>query len=546
MKATRVCLSLAVVSGALLAWTETDPALKEAAAAITPAALLQHIKILSSDEFAGRGPGTPGETKSLAYLIDQCKKLKLKPGNPDGTYLQKVTLWGIKASGTMAITSPELPGSLTPRQDYTISSQFPQSKIDIVDSPLLFVGYGVIAPKFHWDDYKDADAKDKTIIILSGDPPVPDPADPSKLDNKMFLGKSLSVYGRPATKQEIAYTKGVAAVVTIFTPRAGVNSLARAAQNTPRETMVLRDEQSEKRVAVQAQLSIAKARELFTANGQDLDALMKSAITPDFRPVVLKNKVTFHLQNEVRKIDSANVIAKVPGSDPKLKSEYVVYTGHWDHLGQDGDKIYHGASDNASGAAGVIELARAFTKIRPAPRRTTIFIWTTAEEKGLLGAKYYVQHPLYPLAATAANINLDYFSDWGWGRTHDISIVGLGNSTLDDLVMEAAKRQGRVVTGDTAPEQGFYFRSDHLEFANGNVPSLETSPGIDFVGKPAAFGEQMRSEYIQNDYHKVTDQIKPGWDLTGAVEDLQILLEVGYRVAQNEGHPSWKPDAPYH
>jgi Zn-dependent M28 family amino/carboxypeptidase len=545
MNVTRVCLLLAGAAGTILAWAETDPALKHAGAAITPDALLRHIKVLSSDDFAGRGPGTPGETKSLAYLIDQCKKLKLKPGNPDGSYLEKVTLWGIRSTGSMTIATPELPSTLTPRQDYIAGSQLPQAKVDIEDSPLLFAGYGVIAPKFNWNDYKDSDAKGKTVIVLSGDPPVPDPSDPTKLDEKMFLGKSLSVYGRPATKQEIAYTKGAAAIVTIFAPRPGAATLSRASQNTPRETMILRDEQSEKRISVQAQLSIEKARELFTANGQDLDALIQSAVRPDFRPVALKSTVSFHVQNEVRKIDSANVIAQVSGSDSKLKSEYVIYTGHWDHLGQDGDKIYHGASDNASGAAGVLELARAFTRIHPAPRRTMIFLWTTAEEKGLLGAKYYVQHPLYPLAATAANINLDYFSNWGWGRTRDISIVGLGNSTLDELVVDAARRQGRVVTGDTAPEQGFYFRSDHLEFANGNVPSLETSPGIDFIGKPAGFGERMRGEYIQNDYHKVTDQIKPGWDLTGAVEDLQVLLEVGYRVAQSEGHPAWKPDAPY-
>jgi Zn-dependent M28 family amino/carboxypeptidase len=310
--------------------------------------------------------------------------------------------------------------------------------------------------------------------------------------------------------------------------------------------MILRDDTATKRISVQGQLSMEKGRQLFAASGQDLDALVKSAIKTDFRPVALTAKASFRVANALREVDSSNVIAKIPGSDSRLKSEYVIYTGHWDHLGTDGDRIYHGASDNAAGTAGVLELARAFTKIHPAPRRTMLFMWPTAEEKGLLGAKYYVQHPLYPLSATAANINLDYFSNWGWGRTHDISIIGIGNSTLDDLVQEAAARQGRVLTGDTAPEQGFYFRSDHLEFANGNVPSLETSPGIDHIGKPAGFGEQMRSEYIQNDYHKVTDQVKPGWDLTGAVEDLQVLLDVGYRVAQADGHPTWKANAPYH
>jgi len=517
-----------------------------AAAAITPAGLLDHIKILASDEFGGRGPGTPEETKTVAYLIAQCKKMGLKPGNPDGSYLQKVTLWGIRSTGTMTISGVEPVLALTPRQDYTITSQQPKAKISIEPSAMVFAGYGVVTSKFHWDDYKDIDVKGKTVIVLSGDPPVPDPSDPSKLDDNMFLGKALSVYGRPVTKYETAYARGAAAVVSLFAPRPGAANLARASQLAPRESMILRDETATKRISVQGQLSMEKARELFAASGQDLDALVKAAVKPDFRPVPLTAKASFQVENALREVDSSNVIAKIPGSDSKLKSEYVIYTGHWDHLGTDGDRIYHGASDNAAGTAGVLELARAFTKIHPAPRRTMLFMWPTAEEKGLLGAKYYVQHPLYPLSATAANINLDYFSNWGWGRTHDISIVGIGNSTLDDLVTEAAERQGRVVTGDTAPEQGFYFRSDHLEFANGNVPSLETSPGIEHIGKPAGFGEQMRSEYIQNDYHKVTDQVKPGWDLTGAVEDLQVLLDVGYRVAQADGHPTWKANAPYH
>jgi Zn-dependent M28 family amino/carboxypeptidase len=218
----------------------------------------------------------------------------------------------------------------------------------------------------------------------------------------------------------------------------------------------------------------------------------------------------------------------------------VIYSGHWDHLGRQGDNIFHGASDNASGTAGVLELAHAFASLPARPKRTVIFLFTTAEERGLLGAKYYVQHPLYPLAKTAANINLDYFSNWGWGKTKDFSQLGIGMSSLDDLVKDAVARQGRVVTGDTDPVEGFYWRSDHVEFAMGGVPSLASSPGIDFVGKPAGYGDQKRSEYIRNDYHKPTDQIKPDWDLTGAVEDLQVLLEVGYRVAQTPARPVWR------
>ena len=540
-KAVGGCLLLLSAAAAL----SSDKDLQKAETAITPAGLLGHINILASDEFGGRGPGTPGEEKTVAYLIEQCKKLGLKPGNPDGSFIQKVTLWGIRSQGTLGITSKGTALPLVARQDYLASSQMPKPEIEIIDSPLVFVGYGVVAPEFHWDDYKGLDVKGKTVVLFTGDPPVPDPNDPSKLDEKMFLGPALSYYGRPATKYETAFARGAVAAITLFTPRNGTGNVARLAQNTPRESMILRDGMSTQRIGAQVSLSMEKAKDLLAANGQDLDALRKAALKPDFQPVVLTATATFHMTNTLRQVDSSNVIAKVEGSDSRLRNEYLVYSGHWDHLGTDGERIYHGASDNAAGTAGVLELAKAFTKFRPAPKRTVLFLWPTAEEKGLLGAKFYVQHPLYPLAQTLANINLDYFSNWGWGKTKDISIVGLGNSTIDDLVVEAAKRQGRVVTGDTDPSEGFYFRSDHLEFAKGGVPSLETSPGIDHVGKPTGFGVQKRDEYIRNDYHKVTDQVKPDWDLTGSVEDLQVLLDVGYRIADGDRKPAFKADAPY-
>ena len=537
---------LCILGTASLAAAATlDRSIQSAEGVITPAALLAHIKILASDEFGGRGPDSPGEQKTVAYLIDQAKKMGLKPGNPNGTYTQNVTLWGIRSEGSLTITTGGTAMTLTPRQDYVASSQMPQPKIDIANAGLVFAGYGVVAPEFHWDDYKGADVKGKVVVLFTGDPPVPDPSDPSKLDEKMFLGRALSYYGRPATKYETAYAKGAVAVVTLFVPRNGTANLARLSQNAPRETMILRDEASTQRIGAQVTLSMEKAKELFAASNQDLDALRTAALKPDFKPIALNSSASIQITNTLRQVNSANVIAKVTGSDSKLRDEYVVYSGHWDHLGTQDDRIYHGASDNASGAAGVLELARAFTKIKPAPKRTILFLWTTAEEKGLLGAKYYVQHPLYPLKQTLANINLDYFSNWGWGRTKDISIVGLGNSTIDDLAVAAANRQGRVVTGDTDPEEGFYFRSDHLEFAKGGVPSLETSPGIDYVGKPAGYGDQKRTEYIRNDYHKVTDQPKPDWDLTGAVEDLQVIFETGYRIAEGSTRPAFKPDAPY-
>ncbi len=534
-------LSLAATLPAAAAAQAPNPAaLKQAESIITAPNLLRHIQDLSSDAYTGRAPGTEGETKSIAYIIAQCKAIGLLPGNPDGTFIQKAALWGMLSQGTLALSAHGTPISLTAGQDYVVFSSLPDPKITLTSSGVVFAGYGVVAPEYHWDDYADLDVRGKTVILLNGDPAVADPNDPSKLDEKMFLGRALTIYGRTGTKYDTAFKHGATAVILLSASRTMSPAML---QNYSREIETLRGPSERQHVQAQAMLSLDRAQEFFAAAGADFDALRTAAAKPGFHGVPLAGEASFDISTRVRKVDSANVIAKIPGSDPRLKNEYVIYSGHWDHHGQVGDKIYHGASDNAAGTAGVLELARAFHSMSPAPRRTMLFLWPTAEEKGLLGARYYVEHPLYPLAQTVANINLDYFSNWGWGLTHDFSIVGIGNSTLDDITTSVVQAQGRVVTGDTAPEQGFYFRSDHYEFARGGVPSIETSPGIDYVGKPADFGTRMRTEYIAHDYHQPSDVIKPGWDLSGAVQDLQVLLDVGYRVAQSPTRPTWKPDA---
>jgi Zn-dependent M28 family amino/carboxypeptidase len=540
----RTTLISALLACAVLAGEEPSPVPARALHAITTEGILKHIRVLASDDFEGRAPGTPGEKKSLDYIIEECKALKLAPGNPNGSWLEPVALWGIKAGGgEITVKSGDADFPLT-AEDYRVTSAQPKASITVADSPMVFVGYGIVAPEYKWDDYKGMDVKGKAVVILTGDPPIPDPKDPTKLDPKMFLGPELSLYGRPGTKADLAYARGASVVITLQggagrgAARGGAGVGAR--RFILRESMIVRDAASTEHIAATVSLNNDKAIQLFTASGLDLAALRASALSPGFRPVPLKASIAVRATNEVREIDSANVVAKIEGSDAELRNQYVIYSGHWDHLGHQGDNIFHGASDNASGVAGVLELAHAFTALPSPPKRTVIFLFTTAEERGLLGAKYYVQHPLYPLAKTAANINLDYFSNWGWGRTKDFSVLGMGMTSLDDLVKDAVARQGRVVTGDTDPVEGFYWRSDHVEFAMGGVPSLASSPGIEFVGKPADYGDQRRSEYIRNDYHKPTDEIKPDWDLTGAVEDLQVLLEVGFRVAQMPGRPEWR------
>lgn len=524
-----------------LALAQTPAPLKQAEAAITSANLLRHIQVLSSDAYTGRAPGTEGETRSVAYIIGQARAIGLEPGNPDDTYTQTVKLWGmLPQRNTLTLTANGGQQSLSAGTDYVAWSALPDAKISVAPTDVVFVGYGVVAPEYRWNDYAGIDVHGKTVVVLSGDPPVADPADPSKLDEMMFLGRALTIYGRTGTKFDTAWKHGAAAVILLSATPQPAPALF---QNYTREAMTLRGPGERDHVKAQALLSLARATELFSTPSIPFDTLRAAAAKPGFHAVPLPGQASFTISSRVRQVDSKNVVAKITGSDPTFKNQYVAYSGHWDHHGQVGANIYHGASDNAAGTAGVLELARAFKTMHPAPRRSILFLWPTAEEKGLLGARYYVEHPLYPLADTVADINLDYFSNWGWGRTRDFSIVGIGNSTLDDLTETAVEAQGRVTTGDTAPEQGFYFRSDHYEFARGGVPSIETSPGIDYLGKPADFGTRTRADYIAHDYHQPTDVIKPGWDLTGAVEDLQVLLDVGYRVAQSNTRPTWKPNA---
>jgi Zn-dependent M28 family amino/carboxypeptidase len=279
-------------------------------------------------------------------------------------------------------------------------------------------------------------------------------------------------------------------------------------------------------------------------SGLDLAQLKKAAIQKDFKPVTLAGATaSFHIANTLRKIDSHNVVAKLEGSDPKLKDQYIVYTAHWDHLGRDpdlkGDQIYNGAADNASGSAGLLEIARAYTKLSPAPKRSILFLSVTAEEQGLLGTEYYAENPLYPLKNTLADINMDVLNLWG--RTKDLTIIGLGNSTLDDTTAEVLKTHGRTVTPDAAPEKGYFYRSDHFEFAKQGVPALDPDPGEDYIGKPAGYGKEKRDYYTEHDYHKPSDEVKPDWDLSGAVDDLRVLFEIGDKVSQTDQYPEWKP-----
>ncbi len=513
--------------------------------AITADSLLGEIKILSSDEFEGRKPGSAGEEKSIAYMQQQFQQLGMKPGNPDGSYLQKVPLAGILSKPTVDVTVKGKKLPLENLKDYVAVSQHYQPTVDIKNSGVVFVGYGVVAPEYGWDDYKDVDVKGKTILMLVNDPQIPDPKDPAKLDDSMFKGRAMTYYGRWTYKYEIAAKKGAAAAVIVHeTGPAGYPFEVVSGSWGGENFTIQRPDNNAGTVPVQSWITYDKAAALCGMAGLDLAALKKQALNKDFKPVALPGATaSFHIVNTLRRIDSNNVVSKLEGSDPAHKDEYVIYSAHWDHLGKDpslkGDQIYNGASDNASGSAGLLEIARAYTKLATPPKRSILFLSVTAEEQGLLGSEYYSENPLYPLKKTLANINMDGLNTWG--TTKDLVIIGLGNSALDDVTGDVLKEHGRVVAGDAEPEKGFFYRSDHFEFAKQGVPALDADAGTEYIGKPDGYGQKKRDYYTEHDYHKPSDEVKPDWDLSGAVEDLRVFFEVGYRVAQTDAYPEWKP-----
>jgi len=544
MKISRLLLAIFFAAAAsLLGTDELTERLQPALEAITPDGLLAHIKVLASDEFEGRAPGTKGEELSVKYITDQFKKIGLKPGNPDGTYTQEVPLAGIRGEPKMSFAIGDKITELKYPDDFVASSARLLREISVDNSDVVFVGYGIVAPEYGWDDYKNVDVRGKTLLVLIGDPPVPDPRDPSKLDEKMFKGKAMTYYGRWTYKYEIAAKKGAAAAIIIHETEPAAYPWQVVRSSWGKENFEL-DNPNKNMDALEARswITLNTAKKFLADCGQNFDALKKSALTKEFRPVTMKATAYIEIKQQIRSFKSHNVIGKLEGSDPKSNGEYVIYTAHWDHLGRhpelQGDQIFNGAIDNASGVASVIELAGAFSKLNPPPKRSVLFMATTAEEAGLLGAKYYTQHPLYPLEKTLADINIDGVNPWG--KSHDLEDLTDGNSTLDDLLGKAAAQQGRVLKPNTEPEKGGFYRVDSFEFAKAGVPVLHAARGVEIIGKPPEYGKQKRDEYTAKHYHQPSDEVDPTWDLSGAVQDVQLLFEVGYQVANGDKSPEWK------
>ena len=497
-------------------------------------AVLAHTKVLSSDEYQGRGPGTKGEELTVRYIENEFKKIGLQPGNTDGTYVQKVPLVGITAApAPLTFKKGGATQTLAWKDDVVAWTKHVAESASIDNSELVFVGYGVVAPEFNWDDYKGVDVSGKTLVMLINDPPV----------EGAFGGKAMTYYGRWTYKYEIGAQKKAAAVLIVHETEPAAYPFSVVQSKVTEQFDLVTPDKNMGRVNVEGWITLDKTRDLFKLAGQDFDQLKAQAATREFKPVPLGVTASMTLHNKLRTIDSRNVVGRLEGSDPALRNEYIVYSSHWDAFGigpqVDGQRIYHGAEDNAVGVGGLIEVARAFTRVQPRPKRSLLFLSVTAEEQGLLGSQYYSVNPIHPLAKTAANINMDGLNVHG--RTKDLTLIGFGASELDDYAAGAAAEQGRVIRPDPEPEKGGYYRSDHFNFAKQGVPALDPDAGVDFIGKPADYAQKTRDAYTEHRYHKPQDVVLPDWDLSGAREDLRVFFAVGYRVAQAPKFPEWRP-----
>jgi Zn-dependent M28 family amino/carboxypeptidase len=510
-----------------------SPEEERLAKTIRAADISARTRFLSHDLLEGRGPGSRGGDLAVQYIASELESFGLVPGATDGSFLQRVPLVGITASAPPKVTFKAAATSVTlaTGTDLVLMSGVQKPSVKLPNAELVFVGYGIIAPEYQWDDYKDVDVTGKIVVVMNNDP---------ENDPKLFAGKTRLWYGRYDYKYLQAAKKGAAGTIIIHTePSAGYPWSVVQTSNA-REKFELPDEGNEPRSLARMWATEPSVRKLFAAGGADYDALIRSAEARDFRPKQLGVRTEITWTNKLRNVESANVLGLLRGRDEKLRDEAVVFTAHHDHLGigepKKGDAIYNGAVDNASGVATLLAMARAYASGTP-PRRSLLFLAVAAEEQGLLGSEYYARHPTFAAGRIAANINMDSVNVLG--RTSDLGFIGYGRSSLDAVVDSVAAAQGRTVHGDAFPERGAFYRSDQFNFAKIGVPALYVAGGPNYVGRPPGWGEQQRDLYVGQHYHQPSDEFDPSWNLEGAVEDAQLMALVGLRVANADGLPKW-------
>ena len=532
-------------------------ALAAPASLIDPALLAAHVKELASDAYEGRGPATPGEVKSVAYISRQFKAAGLQPGGDpikgDGgkggrAWTQDVPLARFEIEGPLAVSITEAGRAMTWTQGEQIALRAPQTgaaHVSIKDAPVVFVGYGVKAPERDWDDFKGVDLKGKIALVLVNDPDFE--TAPDNKDGGAFGGKAMTYYGRWTYKFEEAARQGALGFIVIHETKPAAYGWATVKNsNTNAVFDIIRKDPAQAHAPIEAWVQRDVAVEMFTKAGLDFEHLKKQAQTRDFRPAELKG-VTFSIDFAVRadKVVSKNVVGLLPGKTHP--AEHLIYTAHWDHLGvgnpdAKGDTIYNGAIDNADGVAALIELGRAFAHA-PQPQRSVLFLAVTAEEKGLLGSEYYAASPLYPLATTVADLNMDALRIAG--ATRDISTSGDAGLTLQDDLIRVAKAHGKAFTPDSQPEAGSFFRSDHFSMAKQGLPALSFKSGRDLVEGGVAAGTAQDDAYVRDRYHQPADEFDPNWDFAPMAADLAILFDLGEELANSRTWPEWKPGSEF-
>jgi Zn-dependent M28 family amino/carboxypeptidase len=513
----------------------TQPKVPPPTTDIDETAFRNHLRILASDDFEGRKPGTPGEEKTVAYLVEQFHKLGLKPGNGD-SYLQAVPMVEILAGNDASLTIAGRTGTLnlTYGKDMVIWTKRAVPESQLRRSEVVFAGYGIVAPEYAWNDYAGIDVHGKTVVIL-----VNDPGYGSK-DPQTFKGGAMTSYGRWSYKVEEAARQGAAGVLLVHDGEAlGYGwSVIQNAWTGAQLELAAKDGYAG-RAAIEGWIQKDTARALFAAAGLDFAASASAAAHAGFRAIPMGMQAEATVHDSIRQFTSSNVIAVLPGG--KHNHEYVLYTAHWDHLGRDparaGHNIFNGATDNASGVAGLLAVALSFTRTHPAADRSIVFLALTGAESGLLGSKYYTENPVYSLRETAAVLNLDSLNRGG--PTRDLTVFGFGNTDLEEYARAMALLQGRVVAPDPTPEFGFYFRSDDFSFAQANVPALYAKGGIDNTARGPAWGRAQLDDYMAHHYRQTSDQYSADWDVRGALDDLTLYYEVGFRVASTRRFPRW-------
>jgi len=538
-----VAVCLAVLS---LQATAAEKAVAEPVAlapAINATDFARYDKTLASDAFGGRKPGTVGAQRTLDFLVGEFKRMGLQPGN-HGSWFQTVPAEStllLNDKVKLQVTAGTQHASFANQADMVVQTLQAKAQVDLKDSPVVFLGFGVDAPQWHWNDYAGVDVKGKTVIVLVNDPGF------ATGDPKLFNGRAMTYYGRWTYKYAEAALQGAAACFIVHTSDAAAGYPFSVLQNGNRGPQLSLPSSVDPvpRLPVAGWLTHAAAARLFAAAGKDFDQLAAAAAKPGFKPVPLDATASISLKNKIGHFESKNLLALIPG-DYK-PDEVVVYTAHWDHLGTDpsrpGHEVYSGAIDNGTGLSMLLEIAGAFAQQRTPPERSILFFMPTLEESGLLGSQYYAAQPVFPLNRTVADIAVDALPIIG--RAHDMTVIGKGQSQLEDMLADVLKGQGRVTSPETTPENGFYFRSDHFNFARAGVPAMLASSGLDLLDGGEAAGRKAAEDYTAHRYHTPNDVFDPDWDYAGVLEDTQALYELGGYLSHAGVWPAWNADSPF-